>query len=230
MFHIAWLLEAPDKNFVVLKFQLSESDFSWLRWQDNLIAENSNNTLRLVHLHYLIICLISLLGNERQRRRRRQENLRTVNATVSRLAIVRRSGHSHQQINSTPLARHLRRPRGCRVRPTILLNTQTVQLPLARQPLYALQQYRHQLGACNIICNDCQATHWIEERSQKGTREIPKFSACCMNGSISLPELPNAPTLMEELLTNRSDGNFYHNLYSNRYSWQLISEEYSELQ
>ena len=154
---------------------------------------------------------MSILGTERQRRRRRQQNVCAINAAISRLAIVHGSRQRAQQAHGS-------------------LVRQTVQLPLALQPLCPLQQYRHQLGQCNIICNDCQATHWIEERSRKGTREIPKFSACCMNGSISLPELPNAPTLMEELLIDRLDGNFYHNIDTNRYSWELISEEYSKLQ
>jgi len=47
-----------------------------------------------------------------------------------------------------------------------------------------LQQIRHRLGTCIIVCPHRDALHWIEERSQKGTRQIPKFSTCCMNGAI----------------------------------------------
>ena len=78
---------------------------------------------------------------------------------------------------------------------------------MARQPLCPLQQIRHQLGPCNFVCSDCQAFHWIEERSTKGTRNALKFFKCCMNGTISLPELPDAPPLIEELLKDESNGN-----------------------
>ena len=49
----------------------------------------------------------------------------------------------------------------------------------------------------------------MEERSQKGTKQAPKFSTCCMNGAILLPQLPDAPILMEELLKDQSNGNYH---------------------
>jgi hypothetical protein len=38
--------------------------------------------------------------------------------------------------------------------------------PLGQQPLQPLQQIP-QLGPCTIICSDCNALHWIEEKSTK---------------------------------------------------------------
>jgi len=91
----------------------------------------------------------------------------------------------------------------------ILLPPQLPQLPLARRPLQPLQQIRHRLGTCTVVCPDCNALHWTEERSRKGTRRVPKFSTCCMNGAISLPQLPDAPKLVEDLLKDDSNGNYH---------------------
>jgi hypothetical protein len=82
-------------------------------------------------------------------------------------------------------------------------------VPLARLPLQLLQQIRHQLGPCTIVCSDCRALHWIEEKSAKATRRVPKFTTCCMNGAISLPPLPDAPILIEKLLKDESNGNYH---------------------
>jgi hypothetical protein len=81
------------------------------------------------------------------------------------------------------------------------------QLPLARRPLQPFQQIRHRLGTCTIVCPDCNALHWTEEKSRKSTRQVSKFSTCCMNGAISLPQLPDAPVLIQELLEDDSNGN-----------------------
>ena len=118
---------------------------------------------------------------------------------VSRLAIV------HQRPDTIP---QRLRPHGIRVCPSATIPA--VHIPLARQYIYPLQQIRHRLQTCNVLCHDCKALHWVEELSQKATRGTPKFSTCCMNGTISLPELPNAPILIEELLKDRSNGNFYY--------------------
>jgi hypothetical protein len=82
----------------------------------------------------------------------------------------------------------------------------SLRIPLARRSLQPLQQIRHQLGTCTIVCPDCNTLHWIKEKSTKSKRNRPKFSTCCMNGDISLPQLPSAPVLMEELLKDQSNG------------------------
>ena len=99
--------------------------------------------------------------------------------------------------NDIVLPRRRQRPHGTQIHPlvpTVSASTtateiplpQISSIPLARQPLQPLQQIRHRLGTCTIVCSDCNALHWIEERSRKSTRQIPKFSTCCMNGTISL--------------------------------------------
>ena len=97
-----------------------------------------------------------------------------------------------------------------------------LHIPLARRPLQPLQQIRHRLGMCTIVCPDCKALHWTEEMSQKGTRQVPKFSTCCMNGAISLPQLPNAPPLMEGLLKDESNGNYCDFSGAHQRSWVLL--------
>jgi hypothetical protein len=86
------------------------------------------------------------------------------------------------------------------------------QLPLARRPLQPFQQIRHRLGPCSDVCSDCNALHWTEERSRKSTRQGAKFSTCCMNGAFLLPQLPDAPVLMRELLQDESNGNYYNDV------------------
>lgn len=82
----------------------------------------------------------------------------------------------------------------------------TLALPLGRRLLQPLQQIqRHRLGPCTVICLDCNALHWIEEKCRTNAY---KFSTCCMNGAISLPQLPPAPTFMEQLLKDESNGNY----------------------
>jgi len=101
---------------------------------------------------------------------------------------------------------------------------------LARQPLQPLQQFRHRLGTCTIVCPDCNALHWIEEASsRKGTRQIPKFGTCCMNGAISLPQLPDAPILIEQLLKDDSNGNYRNVSEAHCHSWILVQDLYSKL-
>ena len=89
-------------------------------------------------------------------------------------------------VHSTSLSQR-RRPPGCR-------------------PLEPHKQYRLDLGPCQVLCPDCNASHWIEERSSKGTKQNPKFSACCSNGAISLPPLLDAPPLLQYLLQQTSQG------------------------
>jgi hypothetical protein len=79
------------------------------------------------------------------------------------------------------------------------------QLPLSRQPLQPWQQIRHRLGPCTIVCSDCKALHWSEERSRKVTKHVPKFSTSCTDGTISLPQLSDTPILLEELLRDNSN-------------------------
>ena len=78
--------------------------------------------------------------------------------------------------------------------------------PLTCPPLEPYKQYRLELGLCQVLCPNCNASHWIEERSSKGTKQNPKFSACWSNGSISLPPLLDAPPLLQYLLQQTSQG------------------------
>ena len=152
-------------------------------------------------------------------------------STLQQRSILSKLRIAHSNPNN--ITSHHRCPHGTRIRPlppplsnsTTLTENPFLQIrciPLARQPLLPLQQICHRLGTCTIICPDCNALHWIEERSRKGTRQVPKFSTCCMNGGIWLSPLPDAPILIEELLKDESNGNKLDLLETHLHSWVLL--------
>ena len=54
----------------------------------------------------------------------------------------------------------------------------------------------HHLGDMSVICPNCSALHWIDERLQSSTKRLPKFGSCCLQGKIKLFEIqppPNDP-------------------------------------
>ena len=79
-------------------------------------------------------------------------------------------------------------------------------LPLARHPLIPHHSYQHSLGPCDIICQYCDALHWIQERSYRSTTNDPLFFNCCQRGQINLPVFPEAPEPMKSLLQDNTDG------------------------
>ena len=67
------------------------------------------------------------------------------------------------------------------------------------QPNYG----RHIIPERNYICSDCRALMWFDERNkQAGTKATPKFSICCSNGKVKLPQMDKLPDLLLKLLDN----------------------------
>ena len=70
----------------------------------------------------------------------------------------------------------------------------------------------YRLGSCNTSCQKCGALHWLEERAARrapggeiSTVAAPKFSQCCTNGAVVLPQPLDPPTELRELLMDQSD-------------------------
>lgn len=51
----------------------------------------------------------------------------------------------------------------------------------------------HHLGDMSVICPNCSALHWIDERLQSSTKRLPKFGSCCLQGKIKLFEIQPPP-------------------------------------
>lgn len=67
-------------------------------------------------------------------------------------------------------------------------------------------QLRHVLGRCDVECPDCNALHWIEERKSRSSQTNPRFSICCADGKVRLPDIPAPDPELLELFTGTSAG------------------------
>ena len=75
-------------------------------------------------------------------------------------------------------------------------------LPKARQPFDAHQVGCHKLGCMNVICPQCGAKHWEEEKTSRSTNQEKKFGMCCYSGKVKLPDLHEIPNELKQLLRN----------------------------
>ncbi|GBO40345.1 hypothetical protein AVEN_174635-1 [Araneus ventricosus] len=57
----------------------------------------------------------------------------------------------------------------------------------------------HDCGMMTEICNFCQALYWRNELNSSN-----KYTKCCHDGKVRLPNLAETPYLLKELLTNNS--------------------------
>jgi hypothetical protein len=51
----------------------------------------------------------------------------------------------------------------------------------------------------NIICDNCDTFHWIDERIAGSTAQNPKFEICCKKGDIRLPDIKPPPDRLCQL-------------------------------
>ena len=58
---------------------------------------------------------------------------------------------------------------------------------------------RHSLGRMEIICPNCRALHWIDERLSISSRSNPLFGKCCLSGNVRLPALLDPPEALKVL-------------------------------
>jgi hypothetical protein len=59
---------------------------------------------------------------------------------------------------------------------------------------------RHVLPPKNLLCSNCKAYMWIDEKTE-GSKKSPKFSMCCAKGQFILPKINKLPQLIFDLLT-----------------------------
>jgi len=102
------------------------------------------------------------------------------------------------------------------------------QLPIARQPLHpqlpGTPSLRHRLGHCNILCCDCRANHWIEERVQGSAKSAPRFSMCCNSGTIAMDAFQDPPQPLYSLLMDMTPSMFPHEVFADNYQqpWHFV--------
>lgn len=72
----------------------------------------------------------------------------------------------------------------------------------ARQ-LYSEPFEPFSVGEMNVICPDCKAKHFAEERPSNSSLRTPKFGMCCLQGQVSLDIIMPSPSLPWEAF-NRS--------------------------
>ncbi|KAH7836010.1 hypothetical protein Vadar_031941 [Vaccinium darrowii] len=58
---------------------------------------------------------------------------------------------------------------------------------------------RHYLGKMDILCPQCSALHWMDERLARSSRSNPLFGTCCLQGKIKLHALITPPPPLKAL-------------------------------
>ena len=56
----------------------------------------------------------------------------------------------------------------------------------------------------NILCDYCEARHWIDERVSSSRPEQPRFEACCKQGNVVLPRFSPPPEYLRDLLQDNT--------------------------
>ena len=141
-------------------------------------------------------------------------------ATNRQLAQQTRRNQEHQR--RSQLSQNTNRRSGQRAR------WEHLQLPFARQPLHpqlpGTPSLRHRLGRCNILCCDCRANHWIEERVQGSAKSAPRFSMCCNSGTIAMDAFQDPPQSLYSLLMDMTPSMFPHEVFADNYQqpWHFV--------
>ncbi len=65
---------------------------------------------------------------------------------------------------------------------------------------------RHVFPAKNIVCFNCKARMWMDEKTE-GSKKNPKFSICCSKGQFKLPDSNPLPPFLFQLLTGNGSLN-----------------------
>ncbi|KAJ7478830.1 hypothetical protein B0H11DRAFT_1276887 [Mycena galericulata] len=71
---------------------------------------------------------------------------------------------------------------------------------MAARREYRDPQVRHDLGPMNVVCRDCKALHWIDERVSSSSTHAPEFGMCCNHGKVQLDLLQEPPEPLLRLL------------------------------
>uniref|UniRef100_A0A803LSZ5 Helitron helicase-like domain-containing protein n=1 Tax=Chenopodium quinoa TaxID=63459 RepID=A0A803LSZ5_CHEQI len=62
---------------------------------------------------------------------------------------------------------------------------------------------RWEFGPRTVVCPDCKALMWIEERVKSSNKTHPRFNHCCQSGQVILPLLPLTPPFLMSLLPHQ---------------------------
>ncbi|KAG5549105.1 hypothetical protein RHGRI_014469 [Rhododendron griersonianum] len=64
---------------------------------------------------------------------------------------------------------------------------------------------RHFLGKMNVLCPDCKAWHWMDEKLTRSSKKNPLFGTCCLQGKVRLPLLITPPPPLQALYDGNDD-------------------------
>jgi len=65
---------------------------------------------------------------------------------------------------------------------------------------YVEPSSRHDLGRMNVVCQKCQAYHWMAEHLVASLDRNPVFGLCCNHGQVHLPPTHEPPQALKDLL------------------------------
>ena len=68
------------------------------------------------------------------------------------------------------------------------------------QVVLQLKKKAH-FGKMLVICSQCNALHWLQEKLEKSLKGKPIFRTCCSNGDVQLPFLQHLSQYLFELYT-----------------------------
>lgn len=68
---------------------------------------------------------------------------------------------------------------------------------------------RHVIETRSMRCSKCNALMWLSERLKSSSLKSPKFSLCCLSGSIKIPNVDPIPDKLRELLTGSDQKSEY---------------------
>ncbi|KAI8554873.1 hypothetical protein RHMOL_Rhmol05G0130700 [Rhododendron molle] len=64
---------------------------------------------------------------------------------------------------------------------------------------------RHFLGKMNVLCPNCKAWHWMDEKLTRSSKKKPLFGTCCLQGKVRLPLLITPPPPLQALYDGNDD-------------------------
>jgi hypothetical protein len=52
----------------------------------------------------------------------------------------------------------------------------------------------------NVVCQHCNALHWMDEKTIASSQRNPEFGSCCNHGKVALEPLTEPPAPLQQLL------------------------------
>ena len=81
----------------------------------------------------------------------------------------------------------------------------------------------------SVECTNCKALHWIAERTSGTTIAAKRFTACCNQGKVNLPQLTEPPEYLQYLLSSADTEAkiFRKNIRKYNSAWAFTSVKYN---